>query len=64
MWSQLGRTIATQLEKGSVVDTLYYGTFAKASTVKDSAAQGYVYCPGAKSAFKLFENDENILELA
>jgi hypothetical protein len=52
------------MEKGSVVDTLYYGSFAKASTVRESPdTDYYVYCPGPKAAFKLVENDENISDL-
>jgi hypothetical protein len=50
------------MEKGSVVDTLYYGSFVKASTI--AASGNYVYCSGSKAAFKLVENDENISELA
>lgn len=62
VWSQLTRACATQMDRGLVVDTFYFGTFMKGSSVKESQ-QGYVYCPGPKSAFKLIENDENILEL-
>jgi hypothetical protein len=64
VWSQLSRAVANQMDRGSVVDTLYYGSFAKASTVKESPGlEYYVYCPGPKAAFKLVENDENIADL-
>ena len=38
------------LQKGKIVDTLYFGTFAKFEN-------GFVYCPGPKSLFKLTENN-------
>lgn len=51
--------------EGRIVDTLYYGTFAKASSVSgDSSAQNWVYCPGPKAILKLVENDDNLADLA
>ncbi len=53
------------MEKDRVVDTLYFGTFAKASTVyADASKSGYVYCPGPKAVLKLVENDENLSDLS
>jgi hypothetical protein len=53
------------MEKDRVVDTLYFGTFAKASSVfGDSYKTGYVYCPGPKAVLKLIENDENLADLS
>ena len=53
------------MEKDRVVDTLYFGTFAKAATVYgDSSKTGFVYCPGPKAVLKLIENDENLADLS
>lgn len=45
------------LQKGKIVDTLYFGTFAQLD-------QGIVYCPGPKSLLKLVENNENVIEIS
>lgn len=53
------------MEKGNIVDTLYYGTFAKASTTsQDNSKQHFVYCPGPKAVLKLVENEENIADIS
>lgn len=47
-----------------IVDSLYFGTFAKASAVWPDNKQGYyVYCPGPKAILKLVENEENLADL-
>ena len=51
------------MDAQAIVDTLYFGSFAKASSVRDSAAKGYVYCPGPRATLKLVENDENLAEI-
>jgi hypothetical protein len=56
MWQVLSQSVTTLLQKGHVVDTLYFGTFAKLQ-------QGLVYCPGPKSLLKLVENNENVIEI-
>jgi hypothetical protein len=50
------------MEKGNIVDTGFYGTFAKASSISGQSPH-FVYCPGTKSIFKLVENDENVIDL-
>ena len=44
------------IEKGKIVDTGFFGTFAKLNT-------DLVYCPGPKSILKLVENEENVSDL-
>lgn len=51
------------MNSGSIVDTLYFGSFAKASSVKDSG-KGFVYCPGPRATLKLIENEENLAEVS
>lgn len=53
------------MEDGRVVDTLYFGTFGKASTlISDfNAGDYFVYCPGPKAVLKLVENAENHADL-
>lgn len=63
MWQNFCKSLTTSMDKGQIVDSQFYGTFTKAATVKEGA-QGYVYCPGAKSSFKLVENDENYREIS
>lgn len=49
----------------SIIDTLYFGTFAKASIVfGDSSMKNFVYCAGPKALFKIVENEDNIIDLA
>ncbi len=43
--------------KGKIVDTMYFGTFAKFEN-------GIVYCPGPKALFKLVENNQNVAEIS
>ena len=52
------------MEKGLLDDSLYFGTFAKASTLNPSKIVGYSYCPGPKPLLKLVENDENLSSIA
>lgn len=52
------------MDKGRVVDTLYYGTFAKAATLSSEAGSNFVYCPGPKAILKLVENEDNVAEMA
>ena len=76
IWSAIGKFVRSQVNKGRIVDTLYYGTFSLKSAVKrtevpdqpynsDEAPlnDGYLYCPGPKSIFKLIENAENVDDL-
>ncbi len=57
MWQTMSASVTTLLQKGKIVDTLYFGTFAK-------VLSGFVYCPGPKSLLKLVENNENVNEFA
>lgn len=50
------------MDQQAIVDTLYFGSFAKASFLKPNQV-GYVYCPGPRSTLKLVENEENISEV-
>lgn len=45
--------VKTLLDRGAIVDTLFFGTFAKMEGL-------YMYCPGPKTVFKLVENEANI----
>ena len=67
MWLAVGKFVRSQANKDKVVDTLFFGTFAKASTAqskgKDSNSEHYVYCPGPKAVFKLVENRENVTDI-
>lgn len=47
------------------MDTLYYGTFTKASTASaESDKSNFVYCPGPKAVLKLVENEDNLADLS
>lgn len=50
------------MEKGNIVDTLYFGTFTKASTIQGDAGN-FVYCPGPKAALKLIENVDSAIDI-
>lgn len=52
------------MDKGLLVDSMYFGTFAKATTINPSKGPGYCYCPGPKPLLKLVENDENLTSIA
>jgi len=53
------------MDKQRIVDTLFFGTFAKASAINGDSQQGnFVYCPGPKAILKLNENEDNIAEIA
>lgn len=58
------------MDKQRIVDTLYFGTFAKASAMNPSGAAkedqptNFVYCPGPKAILKLIENEDNIAEIS
>jgi hypothetical protein len=67
VWLAVGKFVRSQTNKDKVVDTLFFGTFAKASTVqfkgKEPYSEHYVYCPGPKAVFKLVENRENVTDI-
>lgn len=64
VWTASSKFIKSQCNKGRIVDTLYFGTFARADTFDSSVlADYYVYCPGPKSLFKLVENKENVADV-
>lgn len=47
-----------------IVDTLYFGTFAKAATiVADQGKFNFIYCPGPKAVLKIIENEENVADI-
>ena len=64
VWTASSKFIKSQCNKGRVVDTLLFGTFARADTLDSSAVANYVvYCPGPKALFKLSENNENVIDI-
>ena len=62
IWKTLCKQVKQQLENGSIVDTLYFGTFTLASTIQGEG-KNFVYCPGPKAALKLIENEDNLSDL-
>jgi hypothetical protein len=53
------------MDKNRIVDTLFFGTFAKASSIHgDSQQSNFVYCPGPKAILKLIENEDNLMEIS
>lgn len=65
IWTAMGKFIRSQCNKGRVIDSLNFGTFAKASTVKDAqdADSYYVYCSGPNSPFELIKNNQNVTDI-
>ena len=63
IWHALSKYIKLHVDKDLVVDTLYFGTFAKSSLLEPDQSE-YVYCGGPKAMFKLIENKENVAEIA
>ncbi len=64
VWTASSKFIRSQCNKARIVDTLLFGTFARANTLDAAAADYYVYCPGPKALFKLAENKENVSDIA
>ena len=67
IWTAVGKFIRSQCNKGRVIDSLCFGTFAKASTIGVSGPEAenyYVYCTGPNSAFTTTENRENVPDIA
>lgn len=67
VWTAMSKFIRSQCNKGKIVDTFNFGTFAKASSLKSDVAEGenyYVYCTGPNSPFQLVENAQNIPDIA
>lgn len=65
MWQLLCKQMKSQMDsEARIMDSLYFGTFAKAANVWPDNKQGYyVYCPGPKAVLKLVENEENLADL-
>ena len=64
IWTASSKFIKSQCNKGRIVDTLLFGTFAKAATIDKTALPDfYCYCPGPKALFKLVENKENFADI-
>lgn len=49
-----------------IVDSLFFGSFARASTIsgQESGKSSYIYCPGPKAVLKLQENEENLADIS
>jgi len=73
VWSAMSKFLRSQCNKGRIVDSLYFGTFGKASTIQSRGGERdndygdtdydddhYFYCPGPKSIFNIAENRENV----
>jgi hypothetical protein len=66
VWTAMSKFIRSQCNKGKIVDTVNFGTFAKASSLKNEVADGedyYVYCTGPNSPFQLIENAQNVPDI-
>jgi len=66
IWTALGKLIRSQCNKGRIIDTLYFGSFAKETVARgrpDDTNGIYIYCPGPKSIFSLIENSDNMREI-
>lgn len=67
IWTAVGKFIRSQCNKGRVIDSLCFGTFAKASHIGvtgPDAENYYVYCTGPNSAFTVAENQQNVADIA
>ena len=65
VWQNLCKMVQQLMDKHRIVDTLYFGTFARhAAANVDSPATNFVYCPGPKAILKLVENEDNMAEIA
>jgi hypothetical protein len=66
VWQHLCKIVQQHMDKGRIVDTLYFGTFARASALSADAqaSNNFIYCPGPKAILKLIENEDNIIEIA
>jgi len=63
VWFATTKFVKSQCNKQRIIDTIFYGTFAKAVTLGHSDADYFVYCPGPKAVFKLQENIQNIPDI-
>ncbi len=64
MWTASSKFIRSQCNKARIVDTLLFGTFARADAIDQAASADYfVYCPGPKALFKLGENKQNLSDI-
>ena len=65
IWTALAKLIRSQTTKNRIIDTLYFGSFGKATALKkDVDGDGnwgfFCYCPGPRSMFTLVENEQNM----
>ena len=62
IWTALSKLIRSQVNKGRIIDTLYFGSFGKTTVMKGDQQAGntYSYCPGPRSVFDLQANSENV----
>ena len=64
IWTTVGKFVRSQCNRGRVVDTNCFGTFARAGTLGAQDDDYFVYCAGPNSAFTNKENRENISDIA
>lgn len=66
IWTALSKLIRSQANKDRIIDSIYFGSFAKGSTMNPlgPSANSYAYCPGPRSIFTLIANDQNIKTVA
>ena len=62
IWTALSKLIRSQANKDRIIDSIYFGSFSKASVMdeKNKGKNTYAYCPGPRSIFTLIANDQNI----
>ena len=54
-----------QADKGAIVNSLFFGSFACASTLSSKSGKtNYVYCLGPKAVLKLQEGDDNLADIS
>jgi len=69
IWAAMSKFVRSHINNGKVVDTQFFGTFFKQSTIsnydnpqnQEAAYQiRYAFCPGPKSLYKLKQNEYNV----
>jgi len=67
IWTAYGKFIRAQCNKARIIDTLCFGSFAKASTIGVTGPEAenfYIYCPGPNSAYTVQENRDNVADIS
>lgn len=66
IWTALSKLIRSQANKDRIIDSIYFGSFAKTTVMNSSKklANTYSYCPGPRSIFTLVQNEQNVKSVA